>query len=92
MNRGLPFILVGDSGQEDPEIYAEIRKRHPNRIHAIYIRNVHRRQSRAVIETGRSADSRFVFARDTVAMAQHSAEIGLVEGNTVEDVRRAFAG
>ena len=36
----LPFILVGDSGQEDPEIYGELVTEFPGRILAIYIRNV----------------------------------------------------
>ena len=36
----LPFILIGDSGQKDPEIYAEIAETYPKRIKAIYIRDV----------------------------------------------------
>jgi phosphatidate phosphatase APP1 len=36
----LPFVLIGDSGQEDPEIYSAIVREHPGRILAIYIRNV----------------------------------------------------
>jgi phosphatidate phosphatase APP1 len=36
----LPFILIGDSGQEDPEIYSEIVGSYPGRILAIYIRDV----------------------------------------------------
>ncbi|HFC12424.1 MAG TPA: DUF2183 domain-containing protein, partial [Anaerolineae bacterium] len=36
----LPFILIGDSGQKDPEIYSEIVSRFPNRVLAIYIRDV----------------------------------------------------
>jgi phosphatidate phosphatase APP1 len=34
------FVLVGDSGQLDPEIYADIARRHPQQIRAIYIRSV----------------------------------------------------
>ena len=34
------FILVGDSGERDPEIYADIWRRHPQRIARILIRNV----------------------------------------------------
>ena len=34
------FVLVGDSGQKDPQIYAELRKRHPDRIDAVMIRLV----------------------------------------------------
>lgn len=37
---GLRFVLVGDSGEADPEIYARIRGEHPGRIAAIVIRRV----------------------------------------------------
>jgi len=32
------FILVGDNGEQDPEVYGLIARRHPDRIRAIYIR------------------------------------------------------
>lgn len=34
------FILVGDSGEKDPEVYAKILREHSGRIEKIYIRNV----------------------------------------------------
>jgi len=34
------FALVGDSGQEDPEVYTEIASEHPNQVAAILIRRV----------------------------------------------------
>ncbi|MDR0717050.1 MAG: DUF2183 domain-containing protein, partial [Azoarcus sp.] len=34
------FILIGDSGESDPEIYADFARRHPGQITAIYIRDV----------------------------------------------------
>ena len=34
------FICIGDSTQKDPESYAEIYKKFPGWIHAIYIRKV----------------------------------------------------
>ncbi len=34
------FVLVGDDGERDPEIYHTIRTRHPSRIEAVYIRRV----------------------------------------------------
>jgi hypothetical protein len=40
------FVLVGDSGEADPEIYGDIARRHPDQVRAILIRNV----------TGESAD------------------------------------
>ncbi len=36
----LPFILLGDSGQHDADIYAEVVRLHPGRIRVIYIRDV----------------------------------------------------
>ncbi|WP_405573402.1 App1 family protein [Winogradskyella sp. Asnod2-B02-A] len=36
----LPFILIGDSGEHDPDIYIEIAEEFPNRILAIYLRSV----------------------------------------------------
>jgi len=37
---GRQFILVGDSGEEDPEVYALILKKYPNQVRRIYIRSV----------------------------------------------------
>ena len=37
---GRRFILVGDSGEDDPEVYAEALHRHPVQIVRIYIRNI----------------------------------------------------
>jgi phosphatidate phosphatase APP1 len=34
------FTLVGDDGERDPEIYADIQKRFPDRVAAIWIRKV----------------------------------------------------
>ena len=34
------FILLGDNSQSDPAIYAAVANKHPNKIVAIYIRNI----------------------------------------------------
>ena len=34
------FILVGDSGEKDPEVYAKVERAYHNQVIAIYIRNV----------------------------------------------------
>ena len=36
----LPFVLVGDSGQRDPAIYAGIAEKHPRRVAAVLIHEV----------------------------------------------------
>lgn len=42
------FTLVGDDGERDPEIYDRIRRQHPDRIEAVWIRKVSRDAARAV--------------------------------------------
>ena len=34
------FILIGDSGEQDPEVYADIAEKYPNQIVAIFIRKI----------------------------------------------------
>lgn len=34
------FVLVGDSGEKDPEIYAAMARKHPQQVRAIFIRDV----------------------------------------------------
>ena len=33
-------MLVGDSGEQDPEVYASLLARYPRQIERVYIRNV----------------------------------------------------
>jgi len=40
----LSFILIGDSGEHDPDIYIEIAEQFPNRIKAIYLRSVNHKK------------------------------------------------
>lgn len=45
------FILIGDSSQSDPEIYNYISAKHPNRINAIFIRNISNKKRESEIES-----------------------------------------
>lgn len=87
----LPFILIGDSGQHDPELYAEVVRRHPGRVLAVYIRNVSTSAARvtevdALAEEIAEADSTLVLAADTFAMAEHAAEHGFISDNAFAEV------
>jgi phosphatidate phosphatase APP1 len=85
--RELPFVLIGDAGQHDPETYARIVREHPGRVHAVYIRNVSTDPTRAA-QIERLADevlqagSQLLLAADSVAMAEHAAGLGLVSDDT----------
>lgn len=44
------FTLIGDDGERDPEIYADIQRRFPGRVEAIWIRRANPDPTRARIE------------------------------------------
>lgn len=79
-----PFVLIGDSGQHDPEIYREITARHPGRVIAIYIRDVVARgperqaEIRAMSEAVAQAGAHLVLAPDSAAIAADAAGLGLI--------------
>jgi phosphatidate phosphatase APP1 len=78
----LPFVLVGDSGQEDPAIYREVVKQYPGRVLAIYIRDVllPERKKIAVDVSQSLAEHKteMVLIENTVEAAEHAARLGLV--------------
>lgn len=87
----LPFMLVGDSGQEDPEIYSSLVREYPNRILAIYIRNVsaHPERSEAIrvlAEEVSAAGSSLVLADDTLTVARHAAAHGWIREDALADI------
>ncbi len=76
----LKFILIGDSGEQDPEIYSEIARRFPGRIRAIYIRSVNRRRIAAPA-------GQLVLAPDAETAAAHAAAEGLIQASELRAVR-----
>jgi phosphatidate phosphatase APP1 len=87
----LPFILVGDSTQEDPEIYARIVHRFPARILAVYIRNVNPRPERVerirnLAKEVEEAGSVLVLADDTLAVATDAAKRGIITASALPDI------
>ena len=92
----LEFVLVGDSGQHDPETYTRILKEHPNRILSIYIRDVSANPERSEViarlaEEARSAGCELVLSDDNQVLAEHAAARGLIAPEVVEAVRRTAA-
>lgn len=87
----LPFVLVGDSGQEDPEIYAALVREFPNRVRAIYIRNVTPEGERAAaVHTLASevaaAGSTLLLADDTLSAARHAAAQGWIADEALQAI------
>lgn len=87
----LPFILVGDSGQEDPEIYGELVTEFPGRIRAIYIRNVSLHSERltsirALADRVTVAGSTLLLADDTLTAARHAAAHGWISDDALPEI------
>ncbi len=90
----LPFLLIGDSGQEDPEIYHRVVHDFPERIAAVYIRNVSPAPDRAdairsLAAEVEDAGSVLLLADDTLAAAEDAAERGWIEDAALAGIRAA---
>lgn len=78
----LNFVLIGDSGQEDANIYREVVKQFPTRILAIYIRDVQlperEKMAVAVSEDLKNHSVPMLVVDNSVEAAEHAAQIGLI--------------
>jgi phosphatidate phosphatase APP1 len=88
----LPFLLIGDSGQEDAEHYRTIVREYPGRVRCVYIRNVWHRSGRerelaAIAEDIRAAGSQMLTVDDTVTAARHAASQGWIRRQEVAEVQ-----
>lgn len=86
------FVLIGDSGEHDPEIYAGIVQRHPRRVRAIYIRSVDPSRARIssiqkLVEALAPTGCQLVLAPDSEFAAAHAAGEGLIAAAELGSVR-----
>jgi phosphatidate phosphatase APP1 len=81
----LPLLLLGDSGQHDPEIYLAAARAHPGRVAAIYIRHVsHERRADAVAALAaeaRALDIPMLLAPDSATVAEDAIRRGFIAGS-----------
>ena len=86
----LPFVLSGDSGEQDPEIYADIVRRYPDRIRAIYIRSVNLKRvneiERLAAEVAKTG-TQLILAPEAETAAAHAAAEGLIQASDLRAVR-----
>jgi phosphatidate phosphatase APP1 len=79
----LPFILIGDSGEEDPEVYREVIRLYPGQILIAYIRMVRDdpsrfEQIRLLAKEAEDSGSALLLAEDPIEMAKDAAQRGLI--------------
>jgi phosphatidate phosphatase APP1 len=88
----LPFVLIGDSAERDPEIYAEVVKRFPDRVLAIYIRSIDPKPERlsaiaALADAIRTSGTQLVLVPDSEFAAVHAAGEGLIDSGALPAIR-----
>ncbi|MBC6996439.1 DUF2183 domain-containing protein [Neolewinella lacunae] len=78
----MPFILVGDSGEHDTDIYLEAARNNPGRILAIYIRDVqHERRAQRIeqlIESAAGIEVKLI--GDYAEALEHARQRGWIAG------------
>lgn len=89
----LNFILIGDSGQQDAEIYAEVVRNHPGRILAIYIRDVniekHTTKVVKVFDALRNTkEVEMVLVKETLEAAEHAASCGYIYTEELPEIAK----
>jgi phosphatidate phosphatase APP1 len=81
----LPFILIGDSGERDPDIYLETAAQNPGRVRAIYIRDLgakdraaSERQVRALRERAQKYGTEMLWVEHAHVALDHARSRGWV--------------
>ncbi|MDD5204504.1 MAG: DUF2183 domain-containing protein [Desulfobacterales bacterium] len=88
---GLPFLLLGDSGQRDVEIYSLISRSFPGRIPVLYIRDVlpcalRRSRIAEIASKVKNYGSELVLLNDTMAAAKHAAIRGWIPVERLSEI------
>lgn len=86
----LPFLLIGDSGQHDPEIYHRVVLDDPDRFLAVYLRDVtsdsRAREVRALAGEVEEAGVPMLLVENTLEAARHAAESGWIREVDLEEI------
>lgn len=89
----LRWVLLGDSGQADAELYAEAAREYGDRIAAIYIRDVDPdaessfdTRADSHIERVKGTSVPMLRVQDSLAIAEHALSLGLVSADAIASV------
>jgi len=84
------FILIGDSGQQDPELYTKIALEFPGKIKSIYIRRIrsksYMKNNVSLIEELQKVNTTYLEVSNTHAAAQHASEQGYLEKEWISEI------
>ncbi|WP_143961501.1 phosphatase domain-containing protein [Litoribacter populi] len=82
--RSMKFILVGDSGQHDPELYAEAIEEFPDKVIAVYIRIIRPMDSERRQLLDRFKDKvAIAYVKNTDEAINHALENGFIKPDII---------
>lgn len=85
----LPFMLIGDSGQEDPAIYLQVVREFPGRILMIFIRDVHSSRHTAVEKIGKELKGlgvEMLLVKNTLEASQYALTKGWIMEADIDNI------
>jgi phosphatidate phosphatase APP1 len=86
----LPFILIGDSGQHDPEIYRKVLEEVPARIKAVYIRDVtgesRAAEVRKLAKEAQEHGGQLLLVKNSLEAAKHAVENGFISASALPEI------
>ncbi len=87
----LKFILIGDSGQQDLFIYRDIARAYPDRILAIYIRDLNLSKTASKIQeelkNSIETDVEITLIKNAEEAAKHAATKGFIFSETLPEIK-----
>ena len=87
----MPFVLIGDNGQKDPEIYLQINREFRGRLIVAYIRHISRRKTKRIDDLSKAmkeGGTDMLLVRDTYEAALDAANRKLIAPSAGKDIRR----
>ncbi|RZL66699.1 MAG: DUF2183 domain-containing protein [Pedobacter sp.] len=86
------FILIGDSGQQDLYIYRDIARSYPDRILAIYIRDLAlsktAKRIKNELENSMETDVEVALIKNAEEAAQHAAAKGFIFSEALPEIEK----
>ena len=89
----LPFILIGDNGELDAEIYLEIVKQYPNQVSTIYVHEVekspeHQARIAQIQQEVETLGVEFQLVQNNLHAAEHASARGYIQPNVLDKIRK----
>jgi phosphatidate phosphatase APP1 len=93
----LPFILIGDSGQRDAELYTDLAELYPGRIPALYLRDVdtsidRRKAIERLALKAAEAGSELLLVDTSLKAARHAATRGWIDPLRLPGIEKELTG